>query len=168
MKFSSGFALHERKRASEDLNLPTASIFTIRALHLSEVVAGTSTLDLPATLAVGISFCREWLGSSSLIRDILDSLIVKSAAFRLAPKCVGAYPPLTRRQRQPSSCPAAWSPFHHLLRYDGPPTCCQQLPTDRFWYSRYKFAALLASRTLVVTGVIQGRKPFVHYKPSFI
>ncbi len=91
IKCSSGFGLGEWKRGSEDLNLRAASNFTLRALHLSEIVACTSTHDMPATLAVGISFCLEWLAPSSLIRDSLDSLIVKSAVFRFAPRRVGAY-----------------------------------------------------------------------------
>ncbi len=79
IKCSFDFALRERKRANEDLNLRTASIFTIRALHLSEIVAGTSTLPLPATLAIGISFCLDWLASSSFIRDSLDSSSVSKS-----------------------------------------------------------------------------------------
>jgi hypothetical protein len=71
IKCSSDFALRERKRPNEDLNLRTASIFTIRALQLAECVAGTFTLALPATLAIGISFCLDWLASSSFLRDSL-------------------------------------------------------------------------------------------------
>jgi hypothetical protein len=34
---------------------------------------------LPATLAIGISFCLDWLASSSFIRDSLDSSSVSKS-----------------------------------------------------------------------------------------
>jgi hypothetical protein len=82
-KCSSDFALRERKRANEDLNLRTASIFTIRALHLSEIVAGTSTLALPETLAIGLSFCLEWLATFCLIRRLSASTITDNQSSDL-------------------------------------------------------------------------------------